>query len=270
MCPGVVETADNMDAFFFGNIKDNMHLSICFSPIGQAFKDYCKQYPALINNTTIDWFMGWPDEALYEVAKKFLDQMTDLDHKEEGLAALCAYAHSTTKDAADRMKGELNRIFYVTPTNYLELLKGYQKILIEKREAVDKQRTKLSNGLNKLTEARRQVEVIAKNSDEQRIEVTKQSKECDELMINIAKERKDADAQQKNIEEQTIKINKDKEETMQQAADVAAELKKCEPALISAQAAIDKLDKKYIAEIKAFTTPPPDVQTTMSAVMILL
>lgn len=37
-----------------------------------------------------------------------------------------------------------------------------------------------------------------------------------------------------------------------------------------AQEAIDKLDKKYIAEIKAFTTPPPDVQTTMSAVMILL
>jgi len=25
-------------------------------------------YPALINNTTIDWFMGWPDDALFEVA----------------------------------------------------------------------------------------------------------------------------------------------------------------------------------------------------------
>ena len=57
---------------------------------------------------------------------------------------------------------------------------------------------------------------------------------------------------------------------MIQAADVQAELKKCEPALLMAQAAIDMLDKKYIAEIKAFTTPPPDVQTTMSAVMILL
>lgn len=57
---------------------------------------------------------------------------------------------------------------------------------------------------------------------------------------------------------------------MKQADEVQAELKKCEPALISAQQAIDKLDKKYIAEIKAFTTPPPDVQTTMSAVMILL
>lgn len=154
---GGVETPENLDAFFFGNVKDYMHLSICFSPIGQAFKDYCKQYPALINNTTIDWFMSWPEEALYEVAKKFLDQMSDLNNKEEGLAALCAFAHSTTKDNADVMKQELNRIFYVTPTNYLELLKGYNIILKDKRTLIDKQRMKLSSGLNKLDEASKQV-----------------------------------------------------------------------------------------------------------------
>lgn len=135
-----------------------MHLSICFSPIGQAFKDYCKQYPALINNTTIDWFLPWPEEALYEVAKKFIVQMNDLNNKEEELAALCAYAHSTTNSSSQNMYNELGRVFYVTPTNYLELLKGYNKILVEKRNAVDKQRNKLRSGLSKLDDARRQVE----------------------------------------------------------------------------------------------------------------
>lgn len=163
---GGVETPENLDSFFFGNVKDYMHLSICFSPIGQAFRAYCLQYPALINNTTIDWFMSWPEEALYEVAKKFLDSMDDLNHKEEGLAALCAYAHSTTKDSADMMNQELKRVFYVTPTNYLELLKGYNRILVEKRDTVERQRVKLSNGLKKLDDARRQVEVMSKQSDE--------------------------------------------------------------------------------------------------------
>jgi hypothetical protein len=32
-------------------------------------------YPALINNTTIDWFMGWPAEALTEVAMKSIGSM---------------------------------------------------------------------------------------------------------------------------------------------------------------------------------------------------
>jgi dynein heavy chain len=55
-----VETPDAMNEFFFNNIKDNLHLSICMSPIGEGFRNYCRQFPALINNTTINWFMGWP------------------------------------------------------------------------------------------------------------------------------------------------------------------------------------------------------------------
>lgn len=31
-----------------------------------------RQYPALINCTTIDWFMEWPKEALLEVADNYL------------------------------------------------------------------------------------------------------------------------------------------------------------------------------------------------------
>ena len=75
-------------------------------------------------------------------------------------------------------------------------------------------------------------------------------------MINITKEKKIADEQQKVIEQQTVKIEKDKEETLKLAADAEADLKKAEPALLAAQEAIEKLDKKYIAEIKTFASPP--------------
>ena len=53
-------------------------------------------YPALINNTTIDWFMGWPEDALYEVAQNFIKKM-DLGKKyEDPLSELAALAHSST------------------------------------------------------------------------------------------------------------------------------------------------------------------------------
>jgi dynein heavy chain len=67
-----------------------------------------------------------------------------------------------------------------------------------------------------------------------------------------------------------VKINKEKEETLILAADAEQELKKAEPALLAAQAALEMLDKKFIAEIKSFSSPPPDVATVMSAVMIIL
>jgi dynein heavy chain len=82
-------------------------------------------YPALINNTTIDWFMGWPAEALTEVAMRTIKGMGLDESLHEGLATLCSFAHTTTSDEAEVMKQELKRIFYVTPTNFVELLKGY-------------------------------------------------------------------------------------------------------------------------------------------------
>lgn len=54
------------------------------------------------------------------------------------------------------------------------------------------------------------------------------------------------------------------------ADDADRELKKAEPALLEAQAALEGLDKKYIAEIKSFASPPPAVETVMSAVMTVL
>jgi len=34
-----------------------------------------RQYPALLNCTTIDWFLDWPEEALLEVASTSLDDI---------------------------------------------------------------------------------------------------------------------------------------------------------------------------------------------------
>lgn len=203
-----------MNEFFFNNIKDNLHLSICMSPIGEAFRQYTLMYPALINNTTINWFMGWPASALTEVALKFISKMGLDPELNTGLADLCSVAQRSTTENAALMNQELKRIFYVTPTNYIELLKGYGTIIKEKRATVDSQRSKLRSGLRKLDEARKQCEEMAKESEIKRSEVSKQQKVCEDLMINIAKERKNADEQQVIIEGQRIKIGKEKEETM--------------------------------------------------------
>lgn len=32
-------------------------------------------YPAFVNCTTIDWFSEWPNDALLEVAEKYLEPM---------------------------------------------------------------------------------------------------------------------------------------------------------------------------------------------------
>ena len=51
--------------------------------------------------------------------------------------------------------GVATTVVNVTPTNFVELLKGYGQIIKEKRTTVDNQRTKLRNGLSKLDDARK-------------------------------------------------------------------------------------------------------------------
>jgi dynein heavy chain, axonemal len=128
------ESPDAMNEWFFSKVKDNMHLAILMSPVGASFRNYCRQYPALINNTTIDWFMPWPEEALIEVATKFLGPIDLPDEKvRKGLANLCGYAHTVSQSSALKMLKELKRVFYVTPTNFIVLLNGYSTMLADKR-----------------------------------------------------------------------------------------------------------------------------------------
>ena len=51
----------------------------CCSPLGEVFRARLRQFPALVNCCTIDWFSNWPAEALQSVALRFLNDIPDLD-----------------------------------------------------------------------------------------------------------------------------------------------------------------------------------------------
>lgn len=69
---GKIPTSETVYSLLIERARANMHLILCMSPIGDAFRNRLRQYPALINCTTIDWFLEWPREALLEVGNKFL------------------------------------------------------------------------------------------------------------------------------------------------------------------------------------------------------
>ena len=69
---GLIDSKDNCWKFFIDRIKKNLHMSLCFSPVGDDFRNRAKKFPALVNCTVIDWFHAWPEEALLSVAAKLL------------------------------------------------------------------------------------------------------------------------------------------------------------------------------------------------------
>ena len=45
-------------------VRSLLHIVLCFSPVGDAFRERLRKFPSLITCTTIDWFTAWPDDAL--------------------------------------------------------------------------------------------------------------------------------------------------------------------------------------------------------------
>ena len=83
---------------------------------------------------TIDWFTEWPNDALFEVAQKQLEEeKIDADVK-ENIAKVMVTAHSSVSEAAADMEEKLKRKTFVTPTNYLAFVRGYRGLLEEKRK----------------------------------------------------------------------------------------------------------------------------------------
>ena len=51
------------------NFRNNLHIVLCMSPVGSAFRTRCRMFPSLVNCCTIDWFTEWPPEALLSVSQ---------------------------------------------------------------------------------------------------------------------------------------------------------------------------------------------------------
>jgi len=120
---------------------------LCMSKSGDNLRNYSRMYPGLVNNTTIIWFLAWPNEALVEVANKYLkDLKIDSDMKNR-IAKYFGLAHTAVLQHSERMLKELKRLYYVTPTNYIELVKGYVDLLETKQNEIGSEIKKLTNGL---------------------------------------------------------------------------------------------------------------------------
>ena len=57
---------------FIGGIRENLHIILCMSPVGEQLRVRCRKFPSLVNCCSLDWFPNWPKEALLEVANKFI------------------------------------------------------------------------------------------------------------------------------------------------------------------------------------------------------
>uniref|UniRef100_A0A8C5GFM1 Dynein axonemal heavy chain 7 n=1 Tax=Gouania willdenowi TaxID=441366 RepID=A0A8C5GFM1_GOUWI len=256
-------------AFFVARCRENLHIVVAFSPIGDAFRVRLRQFPSLINCCTIDWFQPWPEEALEQVATSFLESQDLSEDELLKIIPVCKTFHTSAKDLSDKYLAELGRHNYVTPTSYLELIAVFRELLTERREMVMSAKKRYTNGLEKLDFAAGQVGKMQVELEELKPKLKVAEEETSISMEEIRGESKIVEAKRKVVgadeEKATIKAN----EAQALKDECEGDLAEAIPAFESALAALDTLKPSDITILKAMKSPPDGVKLVMEAVCVM-
>eukprot|EP00798_Chlamydomonas_sp_ICE-L_P031818 gene31818-7022_t len=254
---GMVSTKEACWGYFVQKCRNNLHVVLAMSPVGETLRTRCRNFPGMVNNTVIDWFEPWPEQALESVATVFLAK-EDLPD---------AFRPKIVEHMVTVHQSELRRANYVTPKNYLDYINNYKRSLAQNRGQIDEMAGRLGGGLEKLIQAATEVDLMQKELTEAKVVVEAATKECSELLevISSSTTESKADGAQKKEE----KLNIDSVQIAEEKLEAEAALEEAIPALEDAAQALKDLRKEDITEIRSFAKPHMLVQKVTECVVIL-
>ncbi|KAJ3091162.1 Dynein heavy chain 7, axonemal [Quaeritorhiza haematococci] len=266
-CPDGTPTA--LFAYFVERCRENLHIVLCMSPVGEAFRVRLRKFPSLVNCCTIDWFKDWPDDALEMVAFKFLNDIEMPENVRQPVVSMCKHFHDSTRRQSEKFLTTLRRYNYVTPTSYLELIRTFKTLLGLQRAAINKLKFRYTNGLEKLNFAQGAVSKMQVDLGELQPQLIKTKEETDLIMLQIERESKDAMESRKIVQADEEVASKKAGEAKAIKDDCEAQLAEALPALEAALSALDTLKPADITVLKSMKSPPPGVKLVMEAVCIM-
>lgn len=186
--PAQPDTYENLYTYYLNRVRDNLHLVLCFSPVGAKFARRAMQFPGLINGCTIDWFLPWPEEALTSVSGKFIAafDMACTPVIKDNLKLVMGHVHVFVTAACQEYFEKFRRHAYVTPKSFLSFIQFYMNLYKVKWEGVAQLAQAINAGLEKMDEAKVDVGRMKANLAVKNQELAKASKEAEALLKSIS------------------------------------------------------------------------------------
>ncbi|KAJ1562895.1 Dynein heavy chain 7, axonemal, partial [Nowakowskiella sp. JEL0078] len=253
---------------FIGRCKENLHIILCMSPIGDAFRNRLRMFPALVNCCTIDWFQPWPEDALEIVAMRFLEDV-ELSEFRSNVVQMCKEFHVGARKLSENFFENLRRHNYVTPTSYLELIQTYKSLLDVKRKEIKALKSRYEVGLDQLASAASQVGTMQVELNALKPQLIKANAETDDIMKIIQSESVEVEKKRELVKVDEEVANKKASEAKAIKEDCEADLSQALPALEAALEALDTLKPQDISMVKSMKNPPGAVKVVMEAICIM-
>jgi len=270
---GISDTPENLWSFFISRIRKNLHMSLCFSPVGDAMRARARKFPALVNCTVIDWFQPWPMDALYNVGVNRLGPIEQLGPSDSpvraGICEFMPYSFESSVHVAQSFMEKERRFAYATPKSYLELINLYTSLVGKKVDLLEDKKERLTNGLEKLRATQEQVAGLEEELKEKAVIVQEKAQAADVFAEEVGREKANVQAESDKAGVEAQKCAKIASDVTKQQISCEEDLAKAIPLVKEAESALDVLDKKDFQELKALAKPPGGVDLVCECAMHL-
>ena len=264
-------TPENTFSFFLERVRANLHIVLCFSPVGEKFRSRALKFPGLISGCTINWFQPWPIDALVSVANHSLTAFP-IQCKSEVKTSLfktMAAVQGCVSDACSNYYQRFRRSAHVTPKSFLNFISSYKAIYSAKEKEIEELAKRMHAGLSKLNEAARAVDVLKKELAVMEKELALASQKAEEVLIDVTERARESE----KIKDQ-VRISKEKAEIIVaeieiEKAEAENKLAAAKPALDEAEEALNTIKPANIATVRKLGKPPHLIMRVMDATMIL-
>uniref|UniRef100_A0A8C4E9U5 AAA+ ATPase domain-containing protein n=1 Tax=Dicentrarchus labrax TaxID=13489 RepID=A0A8C4E9U5_DICLA len=269
--PRIPPTFDNLYDYFISRSRKNLHVVLCFSPVGQKFRSRSLKFPGLISGCTMDWFTPWPTEALVAVSNYFLSEfpmVCSADVKASVVTTMGTY-HDKVSESCESYFERFRRRTHVTPKSYLSFINGYKTLYSEKYNYINTLAERMNVGLDKLMEASKSVAQLSKDLVVKEKELAIASLKADKVVAEVT-----VSAEAATIVKNEVQVVKDRAQKIvegigQEKAYAEEKLEAAKPALEEAKAALNTIKPADIATVRKLAKPPHLIMRIMDCAVIL-
>jgi len=297
----VVDGDEELWARFTKAVQRNVHVIMTMNPSGEDFANRSTTSPALFNRCVVDWFGTWSTTALGQVGKEFtkvMDVGDDADWNcprddssihvvsdsfsdeladgggqpglRQAVVASLVDVHNITKGVCEANNKTALCRTYLSPRDYLDLIRNFVKIAKEKRGELEEQQLHINVGLAKLKETEEQVRLLEEGLGAKERELSDKEEEANQKLQQMIADQNVAETQKREATRMNEEVNKQQGEITKRQEEAKRELDQAEPALINAQESVKSIKKSQLDEIRALARPPDNVRMTLEAVAIMM
>jgi dynein heavy chain len=205
---GIPETREKYYETFVSQTRENLHIVICTSPVGESLRLRFRKFPALINCCTLNWFINWPQEALISCCKRAFQNFPYDEKVKETFVSLSTNAHRDLEELTIRYFSELSRKVYVTPKSFLDMIGLLLNLVGQKKDEMDKKICKFKDGVEKLEITHANIQTLEKQLTILEPEITKKETESQDAYKRANVEKEKAEAKSYEVREKSAQVAK--------------------------------------------------------------